>query len=353
MPREALPQEPPSWDFPRVPIAARMIVEAGRARGVATSDLLRGTALSLEDLADSDRLIEADLELAIARNLITTVGDRPGLGVDAVRNYTIGSVGILGFALLTSPTVRDAIEVCGRYLVLTSAFFRFGIETVGEEVRIAFDDDEIPDDVRAFLVERDMAAILQLMPLLFGAELLAALARVELRMPRERASALAALLPTPNIRFGMPRNLVALPRLVLDLPMPQADPLTAQLCERQCRDLLDRRQHRHGTAATVRARLLRTPSDPPSMQAVANDLNLDSRTLRRRLDAEGTSFRGLVAEVRETLAIELLANTGLTVEEVAVRLGYADPASFTHAFTRWRGKPPSSYRHASRIARRG
>jgi AraC-like DNA-binding protein len=83
------------------------------------------------------------------------------------------------------------------------------------------------------------------------------------------------------------------------------------------------------------------------MQAVADELNLDPRTLRRRLDSEGTSFRGLVAEVRETLAIELLSNTGLTVEEVAVRLGYADTASFTHAFIRWRGKPPSHFRRKS------
>jgi AraC-like DNA-binding protein len=52
------------------------------------------------------------------------------------------------------------------------------------------------------------------------------------------------------------------------------------------------------------------------------------------------------AEVLEphTLAIELLSHAGLTVEEVAVRLGYADTASFTHAFTRWRGNPPSQYR---------
>jgi AraC-like DNA-binding protein len=66
--------------------------------------------------------------------------------------------------------------------------------------------------------------------------------------------------------------------------------------------------------------------------------------LRRHLDREGTSYRSLFDEVRDTLAVEMLGAAGLTVAEVATRLGYAEPASFTHAFTRWRGTPPSHYR---------
>jgi AraC-like DNA-binding protein len=328
-----------------------MLVDAGQARGIALRDLLSGTALSTDDLADGNNIIEASQELAIARNLVRFAGDQPGLGIEAVRHYTIGSVGILGFAILASPTMRDAIGVCGRYLVLTSAYFGFSIETGGDEVRIIFDDSEIPEDVRDFLVERDLAAIAQILPLLFGTDLPEELARVELRMSRERAAALANLLPMPNRRFSMSRNVVAVPSALMDLPLPQADPLTAQMCERQCADLLDRRRRRHGTAAVIRTRLLKNPADPPSMRTVADELRLDPRTLRRRLDSEGTSFRGLVAEIRETLAIELLSNTGLSVEEVAVRLGYADAASFTHAFTRWRGKPPSRYRPARVSAR--
>ncbi|MGC7311866.1 helix-turn-helix domain-containing protein, partial [Mycobacteroides abscessus subsp. massiliense] len=54
-----------------------------------------------------------------------------------------------------------------------------------------------------------------------------------------------------------------------------------------------------------------------------------------------TSYRALLDEVRETLARELLRN-GLSVREVSDRLGYSEPAAFTHAYTRWRGMPPSA-----------
>ena len=57
-----------------------------------------------------------------------------------------------------------------------------------------------------------------------------------------------------------------------------------------------------------------------------------------------------MSEVREALAEELLA-TGMAVEQVAHRLGYAETASFTHAFTRWKRTSPRSWARERRAAR--
>jgi AraC-like DNA-binding protein len=333
----------PSWDFRRSPTAARMLVETGVAHDVSAQQLLAGTGVSADDLYDSERLLEAGQELAITRNLIRSVGDRPGLGVEAGIRYTFASAGILGFALLASPTVRDAIIVALRYVALSSAFVRLSLEQDPTEARVVFDDHEIPDDVREFLVERDLAATAQIAPMLLGALDQVAI-RVELRLDRARGQPLANLLAGVRVRYELPRNALVFPRRLLDQPLAPADARTAEMCERQCSDLLERRQRRHGIAAQVRSRLLRNPADAPSMQTVAEELHVDPRTLRRHLETEGTSFRGLVTEVRETLALELLANAGLTVDEVATRLGYSETASFTHAFKRWRGVPPSQSR---------
>ncbi|UTI66247.1 AraC family transcriptional regulator [Paraconexibacter antarcticus] len=320
-----------------------MIVETGVAHDVSAQRLLRGTGLSLDDLHDGESLLEAGQELAIARNLIGCAGDRPGLGVDAGLRYTVASAGILGFALLASPTVRAAITVALRYVALSSAFVRLSLEENDTEGRIVFADDEIPADVRAFLFDRDLAATMQIAPLLVG-DLNQASVRAELRVDRARGQPLGGALAGVSVKFGMPENAIVFARRVLDQSLASADAHTADMCERQCREMLQRRQRRHGMAATVRSRLLRDPADQPSMQAVAQQLHVDPRTLRRHLEREGTSFRALVTEVRETLAIELLSNTGLTVDEVATRLGYSETASFTHAFKRWRGAPPSHFR---------
>ena len=79
------------------------------------------------------------------------------------------------------------------------------------------------------------------------------------------------------------------------------------------------------------------------MAAVAAALGMATRTLHRHLAAEGTNFRLLVGEVRGALAEGMLSHR-MTVAEVAERLGSAEVASFSHAFKRWKGKPPSVYR---------
>ena len=81
------------------------------------------------------------------------------------------------------------------------------------------------------------------------------------------------------------------------------------------------------------------------MQAIADELHLDPRTLRRKLTDEGTSFRELIAGARRTQAEQLLA-TNVSIETIARQLGYAETASFTHAFARWTGMAPSEFRRS-------
>jgi AraC-like DNA-binding protein len=75
------------------------------------------------------------------------------------------------------------------------------------------------------------------------------------------------------------------------------------------------------------------------MEAVAAGFHMTSRTLRRRLEEEGTSFRLLQEEVRELLAERLLAD-GLSVERAAEALGYGEASCFIRAYRRWKGVTP-------------
>jgi AraC-like DNA-binding protein len=311
---------------------------------MSARDCLKGTTLSADKLHDASTEIEASDELRVARNVIAYLGDQPGLGVQAGLRYTLSSAGILGFALLSSRTLRDAAAIGLRYIAASSAFVRLAIDEHGARARLLFDDDEIPEDARAFLVERDLTAVANVMPGLLGRDASQISARLELRMTRARGSILASFMPGGSVEFRQPRNALSFPRTLLDEPLPQADHSTAEMCERQCRELVEQRRARHGVAATVRSRLINQPARPPSMDTIANELHIDTRTLRRHLERDGTSYRALLDEVRDTLAVEMLTTTGLTVTEIAARLGYAEPASFTHAFTRWRGVPPSQYR---------
>jgi AraC-like DNA-binding protein len=332
----------PWWDFRRGSDGARVVVDMALEKGVSERRCLQGTPLTAAQLRDFATEVEATDELRIVRNVLAELGDRPGLGVEAGLRSTLASVGILGFALRTSRTLRDAAAVATRYIAASASFVRFAIEEDRASARLILEDEEIPADVRDFMVERDLAAVGQSMHGLLGRDLAETGLRVQLRMTRERGSVLAGALPGA-VEFSQPRNALSVSVALLDAPLPQADSSTAQMCEQQCRELIERRRERRGVAGEVRSRLLRDPGRPASIDTIAAERHIDARTLRRHLAKEGTSYRALLDEVRDTLAVAMLTTAGLTVAEVATRLGYSEPASFTHAFTRWHDVPPSRY----------
>ena len=68
------------------------------------------------------------------------------------------------------------------------------------------------------------------------------------------------------------------------------------------------------------------------------------RTLNRRLELCGTSFRALENQARREIACELLRDTGNSIEAVASELGYTSASAFTRAFSKWEGLPPAAWR---------
>jgi AraC-like DNA-binding protein len=87
-------------------------------------------------------------------------------------------------------------------------------------------------------------------------------------------------------------------------------------------------------------------SPPLQRGEIARQLAMSERTLTRRLQAEGSSYKELLAGVQCERAENLLRNEGLSVSEVAERLGYAEPAAFTRAFRAWTGDSPLRWRRS-------
>lgn len=77
---------------------------------------------------------------------------------------------------------------------------------------------------------------------------------------------------------------------------------------------------------------------------LARRISLSPRTLRRRLVDEGTSYNAILAEVRQGRAMELLTTTRLSMENVALHLGFSEVSSFYRAFKSWTGSTPSRFR---------
>lgn len=340
-----------SWDFPRGTAGVAVMAEFAADRGVRTAALLAGTGLDERALAEPDRQIPARTELAVVRNLLAALDDEPGLGMAVGQRYRVSTFGIFGYACVTSPNLREAISLALRYYRLGFAFCTPIVEFQPGEVVARIDHELIPVDVRTFLVERDVVAMHRVMSDLLGEHL--NLSRAEFAYPEPPHAARMAELFGVRPRFDCDHTLFAIDPEVLDRPLPQANQPTWQVCVAQCHELIRRRTARTGIAAEVRDRLLpgsgATVGSPPTLEAVARDLNMSARTLRRRLDEAGTSYRALLDEVRRALAEEMLTAAPLSMDDIAIRLGYAEATPFIHAFKRWTGHTPAAYRRAHQM----
>ena len=134
---------------------------------------------------------------------------------------------------------------------------------------------------------------------------------------------------------------------MLDLTMPLRDSETTAACQQQCRLLLARMRTGSTFVDRVRQLILARPGYFPDIDYVAERLNMTSRTLRRRLSKEDSSYQDILAEVRYELAREYLATSTLPLEEISVMLGYSAPGNFSNAFKRWHGSSPREYRQVS------
>lgn len=327
-------------------VTARQLCAVAAEVGVDVIDVLAGTSVTAGDLADPEGDVSSADEIAMARNLLRLAPEPAGIGVAVGSRINLTNLGMFGFAAMASGTLRELISVGLRFFSLSTLHVSIELSEGPADCEIVLDAGDLPEDVRRFFVERDIAGVIATVPA-FVHPVLARHAdeiRVELAADEEYLRPLINTVAINDVAFNCERNVIRLPREMLDEPLPQADAHTLEICAAECERILERRQRRHGLSAQVRSELLSAPGEMPVLDAVAASLHLHPRTLRRRLAEEGTSFRTLTNDVRATLATELLSQVGLTVEQVARRLGYAETAAFNHAFSRWFGIAPNEYR---------
>jgi len=148
-----------------------------------------------------------------------------------------------------------------------------------------------------------------------------------------------------QLTFDAEANCIRLPTAMLNATMPDAP----RLCPSDLKDLAAWiAEHRRGKSARERlAEIIfaRLSEGDINQDDLASEIGMSSRTMRRRLTDEATSFQQLLDECRMRQAmLEFRIRPGSSIAEIALRLGYAEHSTFTRAFTRWAGVPPQRFR---------
>jgi len=151
----------------------------------------------------------------------------------------------------------------------------------------------------------------------------------------------------PSARFDQPVAQVVFDSTVLALPLVQADRAALRLARDECERALDALGYQGDFVERVRRAIGRSGGEGfRSVEAVAENLAISTRTLRRMLTAQGLSFSELLDRERRDKATFLLQTSRIPLEEVAERLGYSTLSNFVRAFHRWTGMTPAAYRRS-------
>ena len=306
--------------------------------------VLAEAGVSSETLAQpSDRIawesVAGLLRVAAART------GCPHFGLRAGREWRLSDHGLLGELARHSPTVDWALHnlIVNQHLnsegALAFLLRRRDFVDVGYAIYVPFAEGmtQVYDAV--------LAAIMNIMRELCGDDwrpsevFLAHSPPHEVRPYHEHFEA--------PVRFNSALSAVRFSAKWLTQPIVGADPERLRLAQAQAsasdQGVLIDKVHR-----AVRTLLLHGKA---SGADVAEALAMHRRTLNRRLEAEGVTFRQVLDRVRFATAKELLENSDISLTEIAYALGYAHYAALVSAFRRWTGTTPGAWRLLSRSSR--
>lgn len=320
-----------------------LLCDVAEGFGVAPAELQQILCLSREQLLEPDRLVPVLAARAATEFAFGRAGKR-GLGFAYARALSITLHGPVSLIALTSNNLLDVMQALERYFSLRAPAFHFTAEVGPDVVTIHVGYPGRNDPLKPFIMELLLMGLVVMTAQIIDRPQTGTEVWMEGPAP-DYFAALAPHLPVP-VRYNEKEYAIRVPRALMEAPLRLADPNAAAMAREACERELQARKSSNDDALTARVRALLAQKDDrlPTLEEVADALHVSTRTLKRRLQEEGRNFRALVDHVLCERATQMLQEEGLSVSEVAFRLGYNDVSNFSRAFRRWTGQSPSDFR---------
>lgn len=268
----------------------------------------------------------------------------PELGVGAC--VLPGHVGVLGYLVLASDTLGEAMLAYQRYETLFYGASLAEIEVVGDQAEMRWppSDNELGQQADGAAI----AALVTFMRRQIDQPPPPSAVSFLERVDPDAAKAYEAFFGCP-VTWNDSHVRVRFPLHYLSLPMPRRDPTLRELLDRQARALLralpESSDDNSSTDRQLQQVLLKLLSDgEPTLARAAGAMYMSPRTLQRRLARHQLSWQQWLDRTREQLAGQYLADPSLTLTDIALLLGFSEQSAFTRAYRRWTGNSPGRER---------
>ncbi|MBV8665739.1 MAG: AraC family transcriptional regulator [Burkholderiaceae bacterium] len=309
--------------------------------GIDPARLCLGLGFTVEDLTNpACRVSFRQGSLMIRRAL--QMAPNKALGLLIGERETIASIGLVGYAMMTSPTLGEATALGMSQQKFAGSMLEFDFVEKGKSAMVTASNRFHEPDIQMFLMEEAFSSFLQIARGLVGNSF--APLRVDLSYPAPDYAAEYDRVFNCPVHFGQKLNAFVSDIEWVARPLLTYDPLS----HRQALEFMEigfsREREKEDLFESVERVVRQNLKNLPSFSEIAKKLCLSERTLRRRLADNGVSYQTLLDMVRKNRALEMLANPKLSIEQVAFEVGFCDAHNFRRAFKRWTGSTPSDMR---------
>ena len=306
--------------------------------GVQPAQLVKRSGLHYSELKQTENIaVLADVALELAGDI--------GLGLRYGRRLNLPAHGVIGYALMSSGTVSELLNVIIRYNRLLAPDIDVRLHKQDDFVALRATTKGVSTyRIDQFFMEAFFASVSTCAAFLFPNSTNVGIQ--QFHFPQPAYQDLYRQVFNNQLEFAADYSQMLIPAELMDVTLGMAHPAAETLFRKQCDERLKSLNQKQRVSASVLESLLHRRGGFPRIGEVAARLNTSESSLRRKLSAEGTSFQALLDQVRLQLAHEYLETTRMPVSEIAWLLGFDDTANFRRAFKRWTGKTPSSYRES-------
>ncbi|EEH68480.1 MULTISPECIES: helix-turn-helix domain-containing protein [Acinetobacter] len=307
---------------------------------ISADELLKDSGLQPKQLVQPLWRADAKIVMNILRRALTLT-QVPALefGFYLGMQMTITCHGLMGMAAMLAKDVKQALNIAQEFISLQSSIHTIKLEVLDDHAIITFEQTE------AYYLDEVIQIALLLgfaqMGKSISGQALTGFADVQFSKP-DYFDKLLPLIPG-EVRFNRPITRLKFKKEILDLPLLHSDPIAERLTREECKLQLRKLLQQNSFNNIIQDLIYDESMGISPLTDILEKMKISERTLQRKLENEGTNFRELVDKVRCEKAIQLLNNSNLSLENIALHLGYTNAKNFSRAFKRWTGSTPRKH----------
>jgi AraC-like DNA-binding protein len=316
------------------PTSLRVYLKRALESGFDPHTILSGTGVDWTDIEllhpmDLDEI--GDLFGHFARRTAS------GFAMQCGAACKIKDFGLVGFAMMSMPTLRDAFTYYTRHALLVGHPLVSTVSEQGDEWWLTYVPRRLmsPDAMR-FCVEASIAAIEPVIEELTGER--AHTRRVEFAFGGRSSDERYSLLSTGTVRFDQAASTYIGNRVDLDRQIRSRDGDLCDIFKEKSDKALTRLNHEQSMRERIEDIMILSPGHLRSLDEMAEALGISRRSLQRELRVEDVSYQEIIKTFRRRHAISLLEDGHVNVKTIAHILGFKDVGSFRRAFSEWTGE---------------